>query len=131
MFKGANNSIIYNNDFSYEKDLLPKLKKLFLIFYLSKIYIIIGIYCLRQMPFFPTLSWFWKRFLKIPFTIVILIFSLGKRNYRYFYLFLVSLSFHCVFIFTCSLTHLVLRSKEINPEKVRLINRSDWWEWSF
>jgi len=35
----------------------------------------------------------------------------GKRNYRYFYLFLVSLAFHCVFIFVCALTHLVLLSK--------------------
>lgn len=36
----------------------------------------------------------------------------GKRNYRYFYLFLVSLAFHCVFIFVCALTHLVLESKD-------------------
>ena len=36
----------------------------------------------------------------------------GKRNYRYFYLFLVSLAFHCVFIFVCALTHLVLLSKK-------------------
>lgn len=35
----------------------------------------------------------------------------GKRNYRYFYIFLVSLSFHAVFMFTCSLTHLVIISK--------------------
>jgi len=33
----------------------------------------------------------------------------GKRNYRYFYLFIVSLAFLCVFIFACSITHLVLR----------------------
>jgi len=38
----------------------------------------------------------------------------GKRNYRYFYLFLVSLAFHCVFIFVCALTHLVLESKDKN-----------------
>lgn len=42
----------------------------------------------------------------------------GKRNYRYFYLFLVSLAFHCVFIFVCALTHLVLLSKkEENGDK--------------
>jgi len=45
----------------------------------------------------------------------------GKRNYRYFYLFLVSLSFHCVFIFTCSLTHLVLKSKEISNDKAQFL----------
>lgn len=32
----------------------------------------------------------------------------GKRNYRFFYLFLVSLAFLAVFIFSCSVTHLVL-----------------------
>jgi len=37
----------------------------------------------------------------------------GKRNYRYFYLFLVSLAFHCVFIFVCALTHLVLLSRRV------------------
>eukprot|EP00795_Rhopilema_esculentum_P017569 gene17569-9200_t len=31
----------------------------------------------------------------------------GKRNYRYFYLFLVSLSLLCVYIFACVITHLV------------------------
>ena len=36
----------------------------------------------------------------------------GKRNYRYFYLFLVSLAFHCVFIFVCAVTHLVILSKD-------------------
>ena len=41
----------------------------------------------------------------------------GKRNYRYFYLFLVSLAFHCVFIFVCALTHLVLLSRS-NSDKV-------------
>jgi len=45
----------------------------------------------------------------------------GKRNYRYFYLFLVSLSFHCVFLFTCSLTHLVLRSKQMNADKTTFL----------
>jgi len=46
----------------------------------------------------------------------------GKRNYRYFYLFLVSLSFHCVFLFTCSLTHLVLISKEHEGNKGNFLN---------
>ncbi|CAD7004926.1 palmitoyltransferase app [Ceratitis capitata] len=35
----------------------------------------------------------------------------GKRNYRFFYLFLVSLAFLAVFIFACSVTHLVLLIK--------------------
>ena len=36
----------------------------------------------------------------------------GKRNYRYFYFFLVSLGLHCVFILCCTICHLVLLSKE-------------------
>ena len=36
----------------------------------------------------------------------------GKRNYRYFYFFLVSLGIHCVFIFACAISHLVLLVKE-------------------
>lgn len=35
----------------------------------------------------------------------------GKRNYRFFYMFLVSLAFLAVFIFSCSVTHLVLLLK--------------------
>lgn len=35
----------------------------------------------------------------------------GRRNYRYFYLFIVSLGFLCVFIFSCVITHLVLLSQ--------------------
>jgi len=33
----------------------------------------------------------------------------GLRNYRYFYMFLVSLSVHCVFMFACVLVHLIMR----------------------
>ncbi|KAK1785446.1 hypothetical protein P4O66_018814, partial [Electrophorus voltai] len=35
----------------------------------------------------------------------------GKRNYRFFYMFIVSLSFHTAFIFGCVTTHLALRSQ--------------------
>ncbi|CAB1333689.1 unnamed protein product [Coregonus sp. 'balchen'] len=35
----------------------------------------------------------------------------GKRNYRFFYSFIVSLSFHTSFIFGCVVTHLMLRSQ--------------------
>jgi palmitoyltransferase ZDHHC9/14/18 len=35
----------------------------------------------------------------------------GQRNYRYFYLFLVSLSLHAIYIFACTLAHLVLLSR--------------------
>lgn len=45
----------------------------------------------------------------------------GKRNYRYFYLFLVSLAFHCVFIFVCALTHLVLLSRS-NSDKAQFLD---------
>lgn len=33
----------------------------------------------------------------------------GRRNYRYFYAFIVSLAFLCVFIFICAVTHLIMR----------------------
>ncbi|XP_071041642.1 palmitoyltransferase ZDHHC18 isoform X2 [Parasteatoda tepidariorum] len=35
----------------------------------------------------------------------------GKRNYRFFYLFILSLALLCVFIFACVITHLVLLSR--------------------
>uniref|UniRef100_A0A1B6CPV3 Palmitoyltransferase n=1 Tax=Clastoptera arizonana TaxID=38151 RepID=A0A1B6CPV3_9HEMI len=36
----------------------------------------------------------------------------GKRNYRYFYMFIISLAFLCVFILGCAVTHLILLTKE-------------------
>lgn len=36
----------------------------------------------------------------------------GRRNYRFFYMFIVSLAFLAVFIFACALTHLVLLQTE-------------------
>lgn len=38
----------------------------------------------------------------------------GKRNYRFFYLFLVSLSIYTLFILSCNVTHLVLLSHDGN-----------------
>ncbi|XP_053602181.1 palmitoyltransferase ZDHHC18 [Plodia interpunctella] len=35
----------------------------------------------------------------------------GKRNYRYFYTFVVSLSFLAVFVFACAVTHLALEAR--------------------
>lgn len=32
----------------------------------------------------------------------------GKRNYRFFYMFIVSLAFLAVFIFSCAMTHIIL-----------------------
>ncbi|EDW69248.1 palmitoyltransferase app isoform X1 [Drosophila virilis] len=47
----------------------------------------------------------------------------GKRNYRFFYLFLVSLAFLAVFIFSCSVTHLVLLMKT-EPEVFVVIKKA-------
>ena len=36
----------------------------------------------------------------------------GRRNYRFFYMFILSLAFLAVFIFACAITHLVLLQTE-------------------
>ncbi|XP_076372470.1 palmitoyltransferase ZDHHC18-B-like isoform X3 [Tachypleus tridentatus] len=38
----------------------------------------------------------------------------GRRNYKYFYMFIMSLAFLCVFIFGCIIAHLVLVSRKTN-----------------
>ncbi|XP_018058921.1 PREDICTED: uncharacterized protein LOC108694132 isoform X2 [Atta colombica] len=46
----------------------------------------------------------------------------GRRNYRYFYAFIVSLAFLCVFIFVCAVTHIIMLTKDNKPflEAVKL-----------
>ncbi|XP_033219630.1 palmitoyltransferase ZDHHC18 [Belonocnema kinseyi] len=39
----------------------------------------------------------------------------GRRNYRYFYAFIVSLAFLCVFIFACAITHLIMLTRDGRP----------------
>ncbi|XP_063700467.1 palmitoyltransferase app [Culicoides brevitarsis] len=39
----------------------------------------------------------------------------GKRNYRFFYMFIVSLAFLAVFIFSCAMTHIILLTKANEP----------------
>ncbi|XP_025829253.1 palmitoyltransferase app isoform X2 [Agrilus planipennis] len=39
----------------------------------------------------------------------------GKRNYRFFYMFIVSLAFLAVYIFSCSVAHLILLTREDMP----------------
>jgi hypothetical protein len=48
----------------------------------------------------------------------------GLRNYRYFYLFLVSLALQCIFFFVCALGHLVLISRSVANEGTRFIFKS-------
>ncbi|CAH1230063.1 palmitoyltransferase ZDHHC18-B-like isoform X1 [Branchiostoma lanceolatum] len=38
----------------------------------------------------------------------------GKRNYRYFYMFILSLALLCVFLFACVITHIIMRSQKAN-----------------
>lgn len=49
---------------------------------------------------------------------------IGRRNYRYFYLFLSSLSCLCVFIFSCSVTNLVILSKQYDDKIIKAIEES-------
>ncbi|XP_008551406.1 palmitoyltransferase ZDHHC9 isoform X1 [Microplitis demolitor] len=39
----------------------------------------------------------------------------GRRNYRYFYAFIVSLAFLCVFLFACATTHLIMLTRDDRP----------------
>lgn len=48
----------------------------------------------------------------------------GKRNYRYFYLFLISLAFLCVFIFSCIATHLILLIKDEEYEFIDAVRQT-------
>ncbi|XP_050307601.1 palmitoyltransferase app isoform X2 [Anthonomus grandis grandis] len=42
----------------------------------------------------------------------------GRRNYRFFYMFIVSLAFLAVFIFACALAHLILIGREGEEDKM-------------
>ncbi|KAK0182870.1 hypothetical protein PV327_000959 [Microctonus hyperodae] len=39
----------------------------------------------------------------------------GRRNYRYFYAFIMALAFFCVFIFACAITHLIMLTGDDKP----------------
>lgn len=55
----------------------------------------------------------------------------GKRNYRFFYTFIVSLSFLTSFIFGCVITHLTLRKSHTIYYKVISKNTIKmFWDWS-
>lgn len=43
----------------------------------------------------------------------------GRRNYRFFYAFILSLSFLTAFIFACVVTHLTLRELAVGAEASR------------
>ncbi|KAK8377826.1 hypothetical protein O3P69_014046 [Scylla paramamosain] len=47
----------------------------------------------------------------------------GRRNYRYFYLFIISLAFLCVFIFSCVIAHLVIFMKNENATFMASVQR--------
>ncbi|NXD31445.1 ZDH18 Palmitoyltransferase, partial [Spelaeornis formosus] len=53
----------------------------------------------------------------------------GKRNYRYFYAFILSLSFLTAFIFACVVTHLTLRKRA--PTSLCLSLQDDFVPWDF
>lgn len=46
---------------------------------------------------------------------------MGKRNYRYFYAFILSLSFLTAFIFACVITHLTLRKSSCQQQQHTLL----------
>ncbi|KAL3282478.1 hypothetical protein HHI36_005661 [Cryptolaemus montrouzieri] len=48
----------------------------------------------------------------------------GRRNYRFFYMFIVSLAFLAVFMFACAITHLILISKEENYQFFEAVKES-------
>ncbi|KAK9870474.1 hypothetical protein WA026_008032 [Henosepilachna vigintioctopunctata] len=48
----------------------------------------------------------------------------GRRNYRYFYMFIVSLAFLAVFMFACAVAHLILISKERNYQFFEAVKAS-------
>lgn len=50
----------------------------------------------------------------------------GKRNYRYFYLFLVSLAFLCVFIFSCVVAHIVMGTWGISRRGCGVLASEMW-----
>lgn len=48
----------------------------------------------------------------------------GRRNYRFFYMFIVSLAFLAVFIFACAITHLILISKDESGQFLEAVKKS-------
>ncbi|CAH0558356.1 unnamed protein product [Brassicogethes aeneus] len=48
----------------------------------------------------------------------------GRRNYRFFYMFIVSLAFLAVFIFACAIAHLILISKEDSRQFLDAVKES-------
>lgn len=49
---------------------------------------------------------------------------MGRRNYRFFYMFIISLAFLAVFIFACAIAHLILSEYYSLPIFVKLIQMS-------
>ncbi|XP_045471448.1 palmitoyltransferase app [Harmonia axyridis] len=48
----------------------------------------------------------------------------GRRNYRFFYMFIVSLAFLAVFMFACAIAHLILISKQENYQFFEAVKES-------